>query len=190
MSTYGYIRSDIISPGKTAISSSTLSCKPIEMTLFAFICSQITFCYYLLWQTDLCSWSLKCLVQKFTGNGLPAYFLLTFATSSYLVLFTNNKFAFVPFVFVISRFTLSAVDSRGSHSESSFVSVRTSCPMVDDSRAEGTLTLLTFSYSAFLYSNSKWCCFFPNYIFCILRVYKSDLNFKCLLRIQNTPIII
>uniref|UniRef100_A0A665WLG6 Astrotactin 2 n=1 Tax=Echeneis naucrates TaxID=173247 RepID=A0A665WLG6_ECHNA len=33
-------------------------------------------------------------------------------------------------------FTLNAVDSRGSHSESSFVSVRTSCPMVDDSRAE------------------------------------------------------
>uniref|UniRef100_A0A672GE35 Astrotactin 2 n=1 Tax=Salarias fasciatus TaxID=181472 RepID=A0A672GE35_SALFA len=28
------------------------------------------------------------------------------------------------------------VDSRGSHSESSFVSVRTSCPVVDDSRAE------------------------------------------------------
>ncbi|XP_044029743.1 astrotactin-2-like isoform X3 [Siniperca chuatsi] len=34
------------------------------------------------------------------------------------------------------KFTLYAVDSRGSHSESSFVSVRTSCPMVDDSRAE------------------------------------------------------
>uniref|UniRef100_A0A3B4UE92 Astrotactin 2 n=1 Tax=Seriola dumerili TaxID=41447 RepID=A0A3B4UE92_SERDU len=34
------------------------------------------------------------------------------------------------------KFTLNAVDSRGSHSESSFVSVRTSCPMVDDSRAE------------------------------------------------------
>uniref|UniRef100_A0A8C7U215 Astrotactin 2 n=1 Tax=Oncorhynchus mykiss TaxID=8022 RepID=A0A8C7U215_ONCMY len=34
------------------------------------------------------------------------------------------------------RFTLYAVDSRGSRSESSFVSVRTSCPMVDDSRAE------------------------------------------------------
>uniref|UniRef100_A0A8C4DBK5 Astrotactin 2 n=1 Tax=Dicentrarchus labrax TaxID=13489 RepID=A0A8C4DBK5_DICLA len=39
-------------------------------------------------------------------------------------------------VFVNFRFTLYAVDSRGSHSESSFVSVRTSCPMVDDSRAE------------------------------------------------------
>uniref|UniRef100_A0A3P8WHH1 Astrotactin 2 n=1 Tax=Cynoglossus semilaevis TaxID=244447 RepID=A0A3P8WHH1_CYNSE len=36
------------------------------------------------------------------------------------------------------KFTLNAVDSRGSHSESSFVTVRTSCPMVDDSRAEGT----------------------------------------------------
>ncbi|XP_054612972.1 astrotactin-2-like isoform X2 [Dunckerocampus dactyliophorus] len=34
------------------------------------------------------------------------------------------------------KFTLYAVDSRGSHSESSYVSVRTSCPMVDDSRAE------------------------------------------------------
>uniref|UniRef100_A0A671VBE5 Astrotactin 2 n=1 Tax=Sparus aurata TaxID=8175 RepID=A0A671VBE5_SPAAU len=34
------------------------------------------------------------------------------------------------------KFTLYALDSRGSHSESSFVSVRTSCPMVDDSRAE------------------------------------------------------
>uniref|UniRef100_A0A3Q3MX68 Astrotactin 2 n=1 Tax=Labrus bergylta TaxID=56723 RepID=A0A3Q3MX68_9LABR len=34
------------------------------------------------------------------------------------------------------KFTLHAVDSRGSQSESSFVSVRTSCPMVDDSRAE------------------------------------------------------
>ncbi|KAM3873968.1 astrotactin-2-like [Diretmus argenteus] len=33
-------------------------------------------------------------------------------------------------------FTLYAVDSRGGRSESSFVSVRTSCPMVDDSRAE------------------------------------------------------
>uniref|UniRef100_A0A8D3D484 Astrotactin 2 n=1 Tax=Scophthalmus maximus TaxID=52904 RepID=A0A8D3D484_SCOMX len=40
------------------------------------------------------------------------------------------------FFVIISRFTLNAVDSRGSHSESSFVSVRTSCPMVDDSRAE------------------------------------------------------
>ncbi|KAI9524630.1 Astrotactin-2 [Dissostichus eleginoides] len=34
------------------------------------------------------------------------------------------------------KFTLHAMDSRGSHSDSSFVSVRTSCPMVDDSRAE------------------------------------------------------
>uniref|UniRef100_A0A3B3UJ77 Astrotactin 2 n=1 Tax=Poecilia latipinna TaxID=48699 RepID=A0A3B3UJ77_9TELE len=34
------------------------------------------------------------------------------------------------------RFTLAAVDNRGSHTESSFVSVRTSCPVVDDSRAE------------------------------------------------------
>ncbi|XP_061119743.1 astrotactin-2 isoform X3 [Conger conger] len=34
------------------------------------------------------------------------------------------------------KFTLYALDSRGSRSESSFVSVRTSCPIVDDSRAE------------------------------------------------------
>ncbi|KAM8872577.1 astrotactin-2 isoform 2-T2 [Synchiropus picturatus] len=34
------------------------------------------------------------------------------------------------------KFTLYAVDSRGSRSDSSFVSVRTSCTMVDDSRAE------------------------------------------------------
>ncbi|XP_037547936.1 astrotactin-2 [Nematolebias whitei] len=34
------------------------------------------------------------------------------------------------------KFTLHAVDNRGSHTESSFVSVRTSCPVVDDSRAE------------------------------------------------------
>uniref|UniRef100_A0A3Q2G0T3 Astrotactin 2 n=1 Tax=Cyprinodon variegatus TaxID=28743 RepID=A0A3Q2G0T3_CYPVA len=34
------------------------------------------------------------------------------------------------------KFTLLAVDNRGSHTESSFVSVRTSCPVVDDSRAE------------------------------------------------------
>uniref|UniRef100_A0A671R2W9 Astrotactin-2-like n=1 Tax=Sinocyclocheilus anshuiensis TaxID=1608454 RepID=A0A671R2W9_9TELE len=35
-----------------------------------------------------------------------------------------------------SRFTLYAVDSRGSRSDASFVTVRTSCPMVDDSKAE------------------------------------------------------
>ncbi|XP_035234487.1 astrotactin-2-like isoform X2 [Anguilla anguilla] len=34
------------------------------------------------------------------------------------------------------KFTLHAVDSRGRRSESSFVFVRTSCPMVDDIRAE------------------------------------------------------
>ncbi|XP_066507598.1 astrotactin-2-like [Hoplias malabaricus] len=34
------------------------------------------------------------------------------------------------------KFTLYAVDSRGSRSDSTFVTVRTSCPMVDDSRAE------------------------------------------------------
>uniref|UniRef100_A0AAY4ASV8 Astrotactin 2 n=1 Tax=Denticeps clupeoides TaxID=299321 RepID=A0AAY4ASV8_9TELE len=34
------------------------------------------------------------------------------------------------------KFSLYAVDSRGSHSEPSFVTVRTSCPMVDDSKAE------------------------------------------------------
>lgn len=41
------------------------------------------------------------------------------------------------------RFTLNAVDSRGTHSEPSFVTVRTSCPVVDDSRAEGTIAVLT-----------------------------------------------
>ncbi|XP_047228106.1 astrotactin-2-like isoform X2 [Girardinichthys multiradiatus] len=34
------------------------------------------------------------------------------------------------------KFTLVAVDNRGSHTESTYVSVRTSCPVVDDSRAE------------------------------------------------------
>ncbi|XP_056313149.1 astrotactin-2-like [Danio aesculapii] len=34
------------------------------------------------------------------------------------------------------KFSLYAVDSRGSRSDVSFVSVRTSCPMVDDSKAE------------------------------------------------------
>uniref|UniRef100_A0AAR2L1P4 MACPF domain-containing protein n=1 Tax=Pygocentrus nattereri TaxID=42514 RepID=A0AAR2L1P4_PYGNA len=34
------------------------------------------------------------------------------------------------------KFTLYAVDSRGSRSDSTYVTVRTSCPMVDDSRAE------------------------------------------------------
>lgn len=29
------------------------------------------------------------------------------------------------------------MDSRGSRSDASFVTVRTSCPMVDDSKAEG-----------------------------------------------------
>uniref|UniRef100_A0AAQ5Z4F8 MACPF domain-containing protein n=1 Tax=Amphiprion ocellaris TaxID=80972 RepID=A0AAQ5Z4F8_AMPOC len=47
-----------------------------------------------------------------------------------------GKITSVAFFFVFLRFTLYAVDSRGSHSESSFVSVRTSCPVVDDSRAE------------------------------------------------------
>ncbi|PWA26709.1 hypothetical protein CCH79_00000959 [Gambusia affinis] len=37
---------------------------------------------------------------------------------------------------MFAAFTLAAVDNRGSHTESSFVSVRTSCPVVDDSRAE------------------------------------------------------
>uniref|UniRef100_A0A8B9JHP1 Astrotactin 2 n=1 Tax=Astyanax mexicanus TaxID=7994 RepID=A0A8B9JHP1_ASTMX len=34
------------------------------------------------------------------------------------------------------KFTLYAVDSRGSRSDSTYVTVRTSCPMVDDARAE------------------------------------------------------
>lgn len=42
---------------------------------------------------------------------------------------------------VYLRFTLYALDSRGSRSEASYVTVRTSCPIVDDSRAEGTAPL-------------------------------------------------
>lgn len=42
------------------------------------------------------------------------------------------------------RFTLYALDSRGSRSEASYVTVRTSCPIVDDSRAEGTPPLSLF----------------------------------------------
>ncbi|XP_030641157.1 astrotactin-2 [Chanos chanos] len=34
------------------------------------------------------------------------------------------------------KFSLNAMDSRGSRSEASYVTVRTSCPMVDDSKAE------------------------------------------------------
>lgn len=51
----------------------------------------------------------------------------------------------LPLLFAIFRFTLHAVDSRGGHSESSFVSVRTPCPMVDDSRAEGILNFDVFA---------------------------------------------
>ncbi|KAL2100320.1 hypothetical protein ACEWY4_004714 [Coilia grayii] len=42
----------------------------------------------------------------------------------------------VPPECVACAFTLYAIDSRGSHSEASSVTVRTSCHMVDDSRAE------------------------------------------------------
>lgn len=41
-------------------------------------------------------------------------------------------FHFLPF-----RFTLYAVDTRGRHSELSTVTLRTACPLVDDSKAEG-----------------------------------------------------
>jgi hypothetical protein len=51
-------------------------------------------------------------------------------------MFSQSFFVPLP---TLSRFTLYAVDSRGGHSEYSYVSVRTSCPMVDDSRAEGTV---------------------------------------------------
>uniref|UniRef100_A0A674MBG2 Astrotactin 2 n=1 Tax=Takifugu rubripes TaxID=31033 RepID=A0A674MBG2_TAKRU len=47
------------------------------------------------------------------------------------------------------KFTLHAVDSRGSHSESSQVSVRTSCPMVDDSRAEEIADKLYSLYNGY-----------------------------------------
>lgn len=53
----------------------------------------------------------------------------------------------------VFRFTLHAVDSRGSQSESSYVSVRTSCPMVDDSRAEGTADVATVRPSSFFHGS-------------------------------------
>ncbi|OXB69167.1 hypothetical protein ASZ78_009643 [Callipepla squamata] len=40
------------------------------------------------------------------------------------------------FPFLLSRFTLYAVDTRGRHSELSTVTLRTACPLVDDSKAE------------------------------------------------------
>ncbi|KAL2297995.1 hypothetical protein Nmel_016954 [Mimus melanotis] len=40
------------------------------------------------------------------------------------------------FCFLPSRFTLYAVDTRGRHSELSTVTLRTACPLVDDSKAE------------------------------------------------------
>ncbi|XP_009955224.1 PREDICTED: astrotactin-2-like, partial [Leptosomus discolor] len=40
------------------------------------------------------------------------------------------------FSFLPSRFTLYAVDTRGRHSELSTVTLRTACPLVDDSKAE------------------------------------------------------
>lgn len=72
------------------------------------------------------------------------------------------------FFVIISRFTLNAVDSRGSHSESSFVSVRTSCPMVDDSRAEGILPLTV----PFFISN--YLIFYFHLLNCIL--YENNFN--------------
>lgn len=92
----------------------------------------------------------KCLAQGYTGNGSQEVFLSTLRSATSLGLGMFNFF--FPVIF---RFTLYAVDSRGSHSESSFVSVRTSCPMVDDSRAEGILTSEFFScnylYFVFLF---------------------------------------
>ncbi|KAL8174450.1 UNVERIFIED_CONTAM: Astrotactin-2 [Gekko kuhli] len=39
-------------------------------------------------------------------------------------------------VLISFRFTLYAVDTRGRHSELSTVTLRTACPLVDDSKAE------------------------------------------------------
>lgn len=44
------------------------------------------------------------------------------------------------------------MDSRGSRSDVSFVTVRTSCPMVDDSKAEGTEP---FSFTPFTRVNEE-----------------------------------
>lgn len=44
------------------------------------------------------------------------------------------------------------MDSRGSRSDATFVTVRTSCPMVDDSKAEGTLP---FSFTPFTRVNEQ-----------------------------------
>lgn len=51
---------------------------------------------------------------------------------------TSWHLLFLTLSSVYLRFTLYALDSRGSRSEASYVTVRTSCPIVDDSRAEGT----------------------------------------------------
>lgn len=56
----------------------------------------------------------------------------------------------------VSRFTLHAVNSRGGQSESSYVSVRTSCPMVDDSRAEGTAGVATLRPHISFIGSSPW----------------------------------
>lgn len=50
----------------------------------------------------------------------------------------HDMYSFSLCLSVYLRFTLYALDSRGSRSEASYVTVRTSCPIVDDSRAEGT----------------------------------------------------
>lgn len=47
--------------------------------------------------------------------------------------------------FLPSRFTLYAVDTRGRHSELSTVTLRTACPLVDDSKAEGQCSGTSFS---------------------------------------------
>lgn len=49
------------------------------------------------------------------------------------------------FSFLPSRFTLYAVDTRGRHSELSTVTLRTACPLVDDSKAEGQRSGTSFS---------------------------------------------
>lgn len=72
MSLYGYIWSNI-SPSKTTISSSTLPCKPVKMTLFNG-CVSIRLCQHIQSHTNrLQSWSLSVL---FKGTLLMAWMFL------------------------------------------------------------------------------------------------------------------
>lgn len=84
----------------------------------------------------------------------------------------------------VFRFTLHAVDSRGGQSESSFVSVRTSCPMVDDSRAEGTTGVATVRpHVSFIAATRKTFFFRPPYSI------QTSLRFKPFLHIWTFSLI-